>query len=413
MLGSRRSIGGCAVVIRSKWNYSFQILEVVLCATFLLISPNSARSQAVNATLSGRITDASGGSVAKANVSASNVATGFSRSAQSSDNGEYSIPAMPAGEYKVTVEFSGFGKQTKNITLQVGQAAELGFTLSPGEMVQKVEVEATAELAEPTRTQVSTVITENQIVNLPVNGREFIDFALLSPAVTIGDTTAGNTDVIVEPVTKLSFAGQNIHYNFIAVDGADDISTASRIQRGTPPQESVQEFRVINTDYSDEFGRAVGGIVNIITRSGTNDWHGALYEYFRNDVLDAINVLQATGAHVLRQNQFGGAIGGPITKDKTFLYANYELQRRAESPIYNSIVLGNFALINNLKRGFGLPVEPALNSVLRTNNTDNGFIRLDHNFNERHILYTRYFINDGRLTNQSPLNDGFDLRSEE
>src|SRR6266404_3758402 len=182
-----------------KWNYSLQILQLVLCATFVLISPRSARCQAVNATLSGRISDASGGSVAKANVTASNLATGFSRSAQSSDNGEYSIPALPAGEYKVTVEFSGFGKQTKNITLQVGQAAELGFTLSPGEMVQKVEVEATAELAEPTRTQVSTVITENQIVNLPVNGREFIDFALLSPVFTIGETTAGSTDVIVEP----------------------------------------------------------------------------------------------------------------------------------------------------------------------------------------------------------------------
>src|SRR6266571_2249744 len=106
---------------------------------------------------------------------------------------------------------------------------------------EKVEVEATSELAEPTRTQVSTVITERQIVNLPVNGREFIDFALLSPSVAIGNTTSGSTDVIVEPVTKLSFAGQNIHYNFIAVDGADDISTASGIQRGTPPQESVQE----------------------------------------------------------------------------------------------------------------------------------------------------------------------------
>jgi len=117
----------------------------------------------------------------QAPVTAWNVATGFSRSALTSDNGEYSILALPAGEYKVTVEFSGFGKQTKNISLQVGQAAELGFTLSPGEVVQRVEVEATSELAEPTRTQVSTVITENQIVNLPVNGREFIDFALLSP----------------------------------------------------------------------------------------------------------------------------------------------------------------------------------------------------------------------------------------
>jgi hypothetical protein len=340
------------------------------------------------------------------------MATGFSRTALTSDNGEYSIPALPAGEYKVTVEFAGFGKQTKNITLQVGQAAELGFTLSPGEMVQKVEVEATSELAEPTRTQVSTVITENQIVNLPVNGREFINFALLSPAVTIGDTTAGNTDVIVEPVTKLSFAGQNIHYNFIAVDGADDISTASGIQRGTPPQESVQEFRVINTDYSVEFGRASAGIVNIITRSGTNDWHGVLYEYFRNNKLDAINLLQATGAHVLRQNQFGAAIGGPIRKDRSFIYGNYEVQRRGESPFYNSAVLTNIHAINELKTNvYGLPAEPALGSVLRTNNSDNGFLRFDHSFGEKENMFVRYFINDGRLVNQSPLNDGFDLPS--
>src|SRR6266852_6219769 len=393
-----------------------RITVLLVCSfacLFALLSfyATKASGQAVSATLFGRVTDASGGSIAKAIVTALNSATGFSRSAQTSDGGEYTIPALPAGDYAVAVVFTGFGKQTKNITLQVGQSAALDFALSPGEVAQKVEVEATSELAEPTRTSVSTVITERQIINLPVNGREFIDFALLSPAVTIGDTTSGSTDVIVEPVTKLSFAGQNIHFNFIAVDGADDVSTASGIQRGTPPQDSVQEFRVINTDYSAEMGRAVGGIVNIITRSGTNDWHGTLYEYFRNDVLDAINILQATGAHVLRQNQFGGAIGGPIQKDKTFFYTNYELQRRAESPIYNSIVLGNFALINNLKRGFGLPVEPALNSVLRASNTDNGFLRLDHNFNERHILYTRYFINDGRLTNQSPLNDGFDLPS--
>ena len=140
-----------------------------------------------------------------------------------------------------------------------------------------------------------------------MNGRQFIDFALLAPGVTIGDTTSGSTDVIVEPVTKLSFAGQNIHFNFIAVDGADDISTASGIQRGTPPQESVQEFRVINTDYSTEFGRATAGIVNIITKSGSNQWHGSGYEYFRNDALDAISELSAPDFHVLRQNQFGAS----------------------------------------------------------------------------------------------------------
>ena len=368
--------------------------------------------QAVNATLSGKVVDSSGGSIGKATVTATNTATGFSRSVQASDSGEYTVPALPAGEYSVSAVFTGFGKQSKAITLQVGQAAELDFNLTPGGVAEKVEVEATSELQEPTRTQVSTVITGSQIVNLPVNGREFIDFALLSPAVTIGDTTSGSTDVIVEPVTKLSFAGQNIHYNFIAVDGADDVSTASGIQRGTPPQESVQEFRVINTDYSTEFGRAVGGIVNIITRSGTNDWHGTLYEYFRNDKMDAVNLLQATGAHTLRQNQFGGAIGGPIQKDKTFLYANYELQRRGESPFYNSAVLGNIKFINELKTNvYGLPAEPNLGSVLRSNDSDNGFVRMDRSFNPNEQLFVRYFADDGRLLNQSPLNDGFDLPS--
>ncbi|HYL61282.1 MAG TPA: carboxypeptidase regulatory-like domain-containing protein [Candidatus Methylomirabilis sp.] len=371
----------------------------------------TARGQAVTATLSGRVVDTSGGSVGKANVTITNAATGFTRSVQASDAGEYAIPALPAGDYSVSAEYTGFGKQTKNITLQVGQTATLDFTLTPGAVAEKVEVEATSELQEPTRTQVSTVITERQIMDLPVNGREFIDFALLAPAVTVGDTTSGSTDVIVEPVTKLAFAGQNIHFNFIAVDGADDISTASGIQRGTPPQESVQEFRVINSDYSTEFGRAVGGIVNIITRSGTNDWHGSLYEYFRNDKMDAVNLLQATGAHVLRQNQFGFDLGGPITKDKTFIFANYEGQRRGESPFYNSAVLANISAINEVKAIYGLAPEPNLGSVLRTNDTDNGFIRLDHSFNANEQLFVRYFVNDGRLLNQSPLNDGFDLPS--
>src|SRR6266849_720279 len=233
---------------------SFVCPAVCVACLFALICVSApiANGQAITATLSGRILDTSGGSVSKAKVTIASAATGFARTVQSSDAGEYTIPALPAGEYTVSAEFTGFGKQNKNVILQVGQAAELDFTLTPGGVEEKVEVAVASEVMETTRTEVSTVITERQIVNLPVNGREFINFALLSPAVTVGDTTSGSTDVIVEPVTKLSFAGQNIHFNFIAVDGADDISTASGIQRGTPPQESVQEFRVINTDYSAE-----------------------------------------------------------------------------------------------------------------------------------------------------------------
>jgi Carboxypeptidase regulatory-like domain/TonB dependent receptor len=390
-------------------------VKVALCAAVCALSAalllaDPAEAQTVTATMQGQVLDASGGVVPKAKVSAVNTETGFTRATEASEGGEYSLPAIPAGRYTVTAQAPGFKTAVGDIELQVGQVATLNLTLTVGAVSEKVVVEAQSEVTEPTRTQISEVITQTQIEQLPVNGREFIDFALLSPGVQIGDTTSGSTDVIVEPVTKLSFAGQNIHYNFIAVDGADDISTASGIQRGTPPQESVQEFRVINTDYTAEYGRATAGIVNIITKSGTNEFHGSLYEYFRNDALDAKSILSAPGFNILRQNQFGASLGGPIKKDKTFFFANYEGQRRGESPTYNSVVLGNINAINQVKEDvFDLPPENL--AVLRTADTDNGLARLDHNINTRNYIFLRYFINDGRLLNQSPLNNGFDLPS--
>jgi hypothetical protein len=398
-----------------------RIRKVWVCLFILSLGaalPTAA--QTVTATLTGHILDPSGGAIPNAEVTATNTGTAFARSTTTSGVGDYVISALPAGTYKVTAGAKGFKTAAKTVTLLVGQAATLDITLEVGQTTTQVTVEATTEVTEPTRTQISTVIQERQIESLPVNGREFIDFALLSPAVQIGDTTSGSTDVIVEPVTKLSFAGQNIHFNFIAVDGADDISTVSGIQRGTPPQDSVQEFRVINTNYTTDFGRAVGGIVNIITKGGTNEWHGSVYEYFRNDVMDAKSILAAPGLNTLRQNQFGAAAGGPIRKDRAFIYANYEGQRRGESPYYNSVILANIGdsvnpapgTINYVKKNvYGLPTEPAGLNVLRASDYDNGFARLDYNFNDRETLMVRYFVNDGRLTNQSPLNDGFDLPS--
>ena len=366
-------------------------------------------AQTVTSTLQGRVSDSTGAVISEASVTALNTATGLKRSVTANAVGEYQIGGLPAGDYTVNAEKQGFQKSAKKIHLDLGASGSLDFALTPGQVQTQVEVQDVGEVAEPTRTMVSSVIDQQKIENLPVNGREFIDFALLAPGITIGNTTSGSTDVIVEPVTKLSFAGQNIHFNFIAVDGADDISTASGIQRGTPPQESVQEFRVINTDYTTEFGRATAGIVNIITKGGTNNVHGSVYDYLRNNKLDAVSILSAPGFNVLRQNQFGGAIGGPIQKDKTFIFANYEGQRRTESPTYNSTVLSNIAAINNVKTTvYGLPAENLF--VLRNGNTDNGLIRLDQNFSHNN-LYVRYFINDGRLTNQSPLNNGFDLPS--
>src|ERR1041384_3112113 len=254
--------------------------------TLALLLCSAAFSQSITATLQGRVTDNSGAVVAKATVTATNTDTGFSRSATSDANGEYSIASLPVGNYKVAVKAGTFQEQTRSMPLTVGQSATLDFTLAPGQIEEQVSVTAEAPLVETTRTSTDTVIEQAQIKNLPVNGRQFIDFALLAPGVTIGDTTSGSTDVIIEPVTKLSFAGQNIHYNFVAIDGADNMSTASGIQKTTPSQEAVQEFRVINSSYGTEFGRAVGGIVNIITKSGTNDFHVSVYEYFRKDAME-------------------------------------------------------------------------------------------------------------------------------
>lgn len=388
--------------------FPFRLTIAFACVALVMV-PGWISAQTVNSTLQGRVLDSTGAAIPGASVTAVNAATGLTRSVTAGTGGEYQIESLPAGDYTVNAEKQGFQKLGKKIHLDLGASGNLDFALGVGQVTTQIEVQDVGDVAEPTRTMVSDVIDQRKIENLPVNGREFIDFALLAPGVTIGNTTSGSTDVIVEPVTKLSFAGQNIHFNFIAVDGADDVSTASGIQRGTPPQDSVQEFRVINTDYTAEFGRATAGIVNIITKSGTNNVHGTVYDYLRNDALDAVSILAVPGFHRLRQNQFGAAIGGPIRKDKTFIFANYEGQRRAESPTYNSTVLANIDAINTVKQQtFGLPKENLLQ--LRDNNSDNGLLRLDQNFGGSN-LYVRYIINDGRLTNQSPLNNGFDLPS--
>ena len=387
------------------------LLTSLLCVITILTAvclPTAA--QTVTVSVQGRVFDTSGAAIPEPTVSVQNVATGLTRSTTGGATGDYQIPSLPPGDYTVTAEKTGFRKMAKRVHLDIGGTGNLDFNLAVGEIKEEVTVQDVGEVAEPTRTMVSSVIDEQKIENLPVNGRQFIDFALLAPGVTIGDTTSGSTDVIIEPVTKLSFAGQNIHYNFVAIDGADNMSTASGIQKTTPSEEAVQEFRVVNSSYSTEFGRAVGGIVNIITKSGSNTLHGSLYEYFRNDKMDAKNLLAAAGGfNKLRQNQFGGTLGGPIVKDKTFFFGNYEGQRHSESPYYNLAVLQNINAINAVKQSLGLAPENLV--VNRTIDYDNVLGKLDHSFSPKETMFVRYFLNDQRSSNLSPLNDGFDLPS--
>ncbi|HYU47609.1 MAG TPA: carboxypeptidase regulatory-like domain-containing protein, partial [Terriglobales bacterium] len=421
---SARPLAGAAGFAKSS---SFQ-RRMWLALCLLAVATSWLGAQTVTGSIQGRVYDSTGAAISGASITAVNDETGISHKTSASATGDYQITLLPPGEYTVTAEKSGFQKSAKKVHLVLGAAGNVDFSLSVGQVTQEVSVQDVGEVAEPTRTMVSSVIDEQKIQDLPVNGRQFIDFALLAPGVKIGDTTSGSTDVIIEPVTKLSFAGQNIHYNFIAVDGADNISTASGVQKYTPSQEAVREFRVINSSYSTEFGRAVGGIVNIITKNGTNSLHGSAYEYFRNDKLDAGSLLASSGPNSctvpgditsggckklnkLRQNQFGFTLGGPIIKNRTFFFANYEGQRRRESPYYNSIILNNITAIDAFETGIGINTNTNGENLGVTRNTDynNLLLRVDHTINAKNNLVVRYFFNDGNLKNYSPLNDGFDL----
>ena len=197
-------------------------MGAIICLLLVLTASSWLGAQTVTTTLQGRVADTTGAGIPEASITAQSTATGLKRTTTANAVGEYQIGGLPAGEYTVDAEKQGFQKSAKKIHLDLGASGNLDFALAPGQVQTQVEVQDVGAVAEPTRTMVSSVIDQQKIENLPVNGREFIDFALLAPGVTIGNTTSGSTDVIVEPVTKLSFAGQNIHFNFIAVDGADE-----------------------------------------------------------------------------------------------------------------------------------------------------------------------------------------------
>ena len=381
-------------------------LLAVLGMVFLggLAMPSFAQVGGSAAQLNGSVRDESGGSVAKATITLRETGTNRTYTAVSNDNGLYVIASLPAGRYELTTEATGFAKSTQTgIVLTVGQVATIDVTVKIASSAEKVVVTTETPPVEPTRTEVSQVISTNQIESLPISGRLFTDFVLLTPGVTTGRTSLQSTFTESE-VTRISFGGMRDFSNLVTVDGADTINTATGSQRATPSQEAVSEFRVVNNGFGAEQGRALGGIVNIITKSGTNDLHGSIYDYVENSALNAHNLLQQgilpSGSQVpntLRQNQFGGTLGGPIKKDKTFFFMNYEGQRRGEAAIQSPTLLANFNLINQAKALLGL--APEQESTLKTQDSDKGFFKLDHQINKNNRLSLRYNVEDARNLN--------------
>jgi Carboxypeptidase regulatory-like domain/TonB dependent receptor-like, beta-barrel len=370
-----------------KRNWALVMLVLVL---FLSHQAALAQANTGDAQLNGSVRDQTGSVIVKASVSVRNVATNQVYKASSNSVGFYILTNVPPGSYDLTIESQGFAKyEQKGLILRVAQVATIDVSLKVAGTTQEVVVNTEAPVIEPTRTEVSQVIETQQIQALPIAGRLFTDFALLSPGVTTGRISLQST--FTDPsVTRISFGGQRDLNNSVTVDGADNINTATGSQRATPSQEAVSEFRVVNNSFAAEYGRALGGIVNIVTKSGTNDTHGSVYEYFMNNALNANTLLTQPGFDTFRQNQFGATLGGPIKSDKTFYFVNYEGQRRGQSPQYPGLLVANLPAINAVKASFGIAPENL--NVLKTADVDNGFVKLDHQINDKNRLSARYSI---------------------
>ena len=390
-------------------------LLAVLVLALLFVSATPAFAQITVAQLNGSVHDESGGIVKNATVTLRDTATNAIYRTTSNDSGLYVIPNLPPDTYELTVSYTGFATTIdKGIVLTVGQTATVDINLRVATQNEQVVVTTEVPPIEPTKTEISQVIDTQQIQDLPISGRQFTDFALLTAGVATGRTSLQSTITEFE-TTRISFAGMRDLSNMVTVDGADNINTATGSQRSTPPQESVQEFRVVNNAFGAEYGRALGGIVNIVTKSGGNELHGSIYDYLQNNATDARSLLQpAPDQYVLRQNQFGGAIGGPIKKDKIFFFTNYEGQRRGESPTYPGVLYQNIGLVDQAKAALGIAPEGCttaiatctlsplqyLNSVLKTKDNDYGIAKIDYQINPSNHLSLRYNIEDGRDLNQ-------------
>ena len=280
--------------------------------------------------MNGTVTDPTGAAVPNAKVTATNAATGLTRATQTSEAGLYSFARLPVGTYDLNVEANGFkAAKGTGIELSVGAVATVDVHLEVGTAQETVSVTAEAELVESTRSQTSSVVNARSVADLPINGRNFLDFTVLTPGVSRDPTRTGD----------LSFGGQRGTANSLLVDGADSNNvffgqSTGRAGTGRNPysfsQDAVLEFQVTGSTYNAEVGRAGGGVINVITKSGTNDFHGGAFEFFRDKALNANswennrNRLPKRAYHF---NQFGGNIGGPIAKNKVFFFFDYDGQR--------------------------------------------------------------------------------------
>ena len=431
----------------------------VLCVLVTLLA-GFVNAQQITGSIRGTVVDPSGAVVQKASVSARQSETGLTRTTTTDRDGAYILLELPVGHYQLQVEAKGFQSYAQEgISLSVNETATVPVRLVIGSEAQKVQVNADAQLIQDTVTSLGKVVQEREILDLPLNGRNFTQLGTLQPGVvplTPGLREAGGS---IRQGQSFAVNGQRPESNNFLIDGANNFNGVDGGFVLKPPVDAVTEFRILTHNAPAEFGSSLGSTTNIITKSGTNKIHGAVYEFLRNDIFDATRYFANT-TEPLKQNQFGGAIGGPIVKDKTFFFLFYEGFRNREGETQGSTVpsvrqrQGDFGELCDPSQGESfdpggfcsnpdhqlllLVTSPAptplpfnqlpppfistfsqsllhlfplpnsgpntfTSTVTKHDDSDQGGVRIDHYLTPNNTLNFRYMINDGtRLDPLSP-----------
>ena len=379
---------------------SWRVNHLLAVAALLIAVPcntlQSFAQQAVSAaTLRGRVEDASGAAVSGATIAITNIDKNQTSFSTSDEHGRYSFLYLPVGSYRLKVEREGFASVTGELTLSVGQALDLPVHLPVAGVTETADVSAAAPVVETVRTQVAETVLPREVENLPLNGRNYLDLAALTPAVSRANPVANQrfAETSAVPGTQISVAGQrNINNGFI-LDGLSANDDAADLPGTFFSQEVIREFQVITSGGIAEFGRASAGIINVVSQSGTNTWRARVYGFLRNQRLDARNTL-APSKDPLTQAQYGASLGGPIKHDRTFVFGNFE-QTRLHNAVVVTILPANVTAINNVLEQVkysGPRISTGL--VPAGYNTTNVLVRGDHRINARNLFAARYSLYD-------------------
>ncbi len=366
-------------------------------------------AQVDRATLSGAVSDSTGAVVDNAKILIESSSTGFRRETLTGSDGSYRFPGLPVGSFTVSISKAGFNTvKFDQVTLAVGQSRTLNATVTVGAISTSMEVIAGANPVEQTNAEIGTVIGEQQIKNIPLNGRHWASLMLLAPgAVNVGE---GNQN-------SIRFFGRPRDDNNWTFDGVDATGIKDPRQEGNLrlviSTDSIAEFRVNSLPFTAEGGVGGGAQINLVSKTGTNDFHGSAYEFFRNSKLDARRPFDGLNPPPFRLNQFGGNLGGRIVKDKTFFFANYEglLQRLTISRADGLVPSASFrqrtpaplqGLINLYPVGTGpganANVDRLVAETPEKRDEQSGMARIDHRINEQHSLFFRFAMTDGTIS---------------